>query len=292
VNGASPWDTQARRPKTGPLAAAMTGPMLAVKGAAALVTPKQDEPLRNKVLRIISVSVIVVAAFAAGAYLLTNSGGGTPNPNSLGASPALNQPTTGGTTAASKAPTTKATAKAKSTAKAKTSGKKTGAAATAAYVLSTPATAGGYPMGTDPHFIATATTTARSIMSKVTSGGGGTVQGNPVSAPYRLPTGEQVITFVGYKGTFTPAKVLASMGSYGSTDGKYTDTKTHDSIACANTPATAAAPSGAVCVWATASTLGITEFFDVSGPEVLTVSQARGAADTEKLRASVETKKS
>jgi hypothetical protein len=287
VNGGSPWDTPARHPKTGPLAAAMTGPMLAVKGAAALVTPKQDEPLRNKVLRIISVSVIVVAAFAAGAYLLTNSGGGTPNPNSLGASPALTQPTASGTTA-SKAPTTKATAKAKS----KTSGKKTGTATTAAYVLATPATAGGYPMGTDPHFIATATTTARSIVSKVTSGGGGTVQGNPVSAPYRLPTGEQVITFVGYKGTFTPAKVLASMGSYGSTDGTYTDAKTHDSIACANTPATANAPSGAVCVWATASTLGITEFFDVSGPEVLTVSQARGAADTEKLRASVETKKS
>jgi hypothetical protein len=242
--------------------------------------------LRNKVLRIISVSVIVVAAFAAGAYLLTNSGGGTPNPNSLGASPALNQPTTGGTTAASKAPTTKATAK------AKTSGKKTGTATTAAYVLSTPATAGGYPMGTDPHFIATATTTARSIVNKVTSGGGGTVQGNPVSAPYRLPTGEQVITFVGYKGTFTPAKVLAGMRSYGSTDGTYTDAKTHDSIACANTPGTASTPSGAVCVWATASTLGVTEFFDATGPEALTVSQARGAADTEKLRASVETKKS
>ena len=274
---------------TGPLAAAMTGPMLAVKGAAALVAPKEDEPLRNKVLRMISVAVIVVAAVAAGAYLLTNSGG-TTNPNALGATPALTQPTTSG----SKAPTTKATAKVKSTAKTKstTHAKKSSTATTADYVLSTPATAGGYPMGTDPHFIATATATAQSIVSTVASGGGGTVKGSPVSAPYRLPTGEQVITFVGYRGTFDPAKVIASMGSYGTTDGTYTDAKTGDSIACANTAATADTTSGAVCVWATASTLGITEFFDVSGPEALTASQYKGAADTEKVRASVETKKS
>jgi hypothetical protein len=286
VSNGSPWDTPAKRPMTGPLAAAMTGPMLAVKGAAALVTPKEDEPLRNKVLRIISVSVIVVAAVAAGAYLLTNSGGGSPN--ALGTTAAGTQPTTSGTTAASKAPTTKATAKSKS----KTPVKKSGTAATADYVLSTPATAGGYPMGTDPHFIATATTTARSIVSAVTRGGGGTVKGSPVSAPYRLPTGEQVITFVGYKGTFNPAKVITGMGSYGTTDGTYTDAKTGDSIACANTAASADATSGAVCVWATATTLGITEFFDATGPEPLTVSQSKGAADTEKLRASVETKKS
>jgi hypothetical protein len=286
VNNGSPWDTPARRPKTGPLAAAMTGPMLAVKGAAALVTPKEDEPLRNKVLRIISVSVIVVAAIAAGAYLLTNSGGGTPN--ALGTTPALTQQATPGTTAASKAPTTKATAKAKS----KTTGKKSGTAVTADYVLSTPATAGGYPMGTDPHFIATATTTAQSIVSAVKNGGGGAVTGSPVSAPYRLPTGEQVVTFVGYKGTFNPAKVATAMGSYGTTDGTYHDAKAGDSIHCANTAATADTPSGAVCVWATATTLGITEFFDASGPEPLITSQAKGAADTEKLRASVETKKS
>ena len=35
------------------------------------------------------------------------------------------------------------------------------------------------------------------------SGSGGTVQGSPVSAPYRLP-GEQTIEFVGYHGTFNP----------------------------------------------------------------------------------------
>jgi len=126
----------------------------------------------------------------------------------------------------------------------------------------------------------------------VASGGGGTVTGSPVSAPYRLPTGEQVVTFVGYRGTFNPAKVITSMGSYGTTDGTYADAKTGDSIACANTAATADTTSGAVCVWATATTLGITEFFDVSGPETLTVSQSKGASDAEKLRASVEHKQS
>jgi hypothetical protein len=280
ISNGSPWDTPARRPKTGPIAAAMTGPMLAVKGAAALVTPKEDEPLRNKVLRIFSVSVIVIAAVAAGVYLLTNSGGNSPSA-SLGAGPSTNtQPTN-----VAKTPAAKATPKTKTTKKAKTGG----TAATAGYVLSTPATAGGYPKGQDPHFLATATATAQTVLRAVSSGGGGTVKGSAVSASYKLPTADQVITFVGYKGTFNPAKVITSMGSFGTTDGTYRDPKTGDSIACFNTSST---PSGAACVWATKTTIGITGFFDVSGPEVLTTSQSRGAADTVKLRSGVETKKS
>ena len=50
-------------------------------------------------------------------------------------------------------------------------------------------------------------------------------------------------------------------------------------------------PSGAVCVWSTGSTLGITEFFSSTGPEALTASQAKGAADALKLRNGVEAKK-
>jgi len=264
----------------------MTGPMLAVKGAAALVTPKENEPLRIRVLRIATIVVIIVAAIASGAYLLTHSTGNglaqsgtTP---SAGPKPTIAAKTT--------APKTKATAKAKT--KTKTSAGKGATTATAGYLLSTPATAGGYPRGQDPHFLATATTTAQSIVSTVASGGGGAVTGSPVSAAYQLPTNSQVITFVGYKGTFNPAKVATAMGSYGTTDGTYHDAKAGDSIHCANTAATADTPSGAVCVWATATTLGITEFFDASGPEPLITSQAKGAADTEKLRASVETKKS
>ena len=159
-------------------------------------------------------------------------------------------------------------------------------------MLSTPATAGGYPQGTDPHFLATATATATSIANAVSSGGGGTTKGNPVSAAYRLPTNGQVITFVGYQGTFTPSKVATILASLGTDQSTYPTGPNGGTFGCANTPATASAPSGAVCAWATKSTLGITEFFSSTGPEALTASQSKGAADALKLRNGVEAKKS
>ena len=156
------------------------------------------------------------------------------------------------------------------------------------YTLSTPATAGGYPVGQDPHFLATATTTAQSIVAAVKSGGGGTVKGAPVSASYQLPTGEQTMEFVGYQGTFTPAKVATILASLGSDPKSYPAGKDGGVLGCANTPGSA---SGAVCVWATTSTLGVVEFFDAAGPETLTTSQSKGAADTVTLRSGVETLK-
>ena len=254
---------------TGPLAIAMTGPMLAVKGAAALVRPKEDEPLRTKVFRFIGIGMLVAAACVAGVYLFTNSRGKS-FANSPTAALTIPRPIT---TPASPAPTTKAKAK-----------------AATRYILSAPATAGGYPMGEDPIFLATAATTAQSIIAAVAVGGGGTVAGSPVSAAYNLPTNSQVITFVGYRGTFKPASVITSMGSFGTTDNTYPGGPHGGEIACANTSATASTPSGGVCVWATATTLGVTEFFDVVGPETLTVSQYKGAADTRKLRSGVEAK--
>jgi hypothetical protein len=161
---------------------------------------------------------------------------------------------------------------------------------TSGYVLSTPATAGGYAKGQDPHFLATATGTAQQIAAAVTSGGGGSAKGSPVSAAYQLPSGGQVMTFVGYEGTFSPSKIATILGSLGSDQNTYPAGALGGTFGCANTPATASAPSGAVCVWADANTLGITEFFSSIGPEVLTVSQAKGANDTLKLRASVEAK--
>jgi hypothetical protein len=121
----------------------------------------------------------------------------------------------------------------------------------------------------------------------VTSGGGGTVKGNPVSAAYRLPAA-QVITFVGYQGTFTPAKVMTILASLGTDPNTYQAGPNGGGLGCANTKST---PSGAVCVWATSSTLGVTEFFDANGPETLNAAQNKGAADTLKLRADVEKKK-
>jgi len=262
--------------------------MLAVKGAAALVTPKENEPLRIRVLRFTAIAAIIVAAVASGVYLLTNSSGNG-LANSGNNTSATSQPTVAGKTTAP--PKTKATTKTTAKPKSSTSTGKGATAATAGYVLSTPATAGGYPQGQDPHFIATATTTAQSIISTVVSGGGGTVTGNPVSAPYRLPNNNQVITFVGYKGTFNPGKIITSMGSFGTTDNTYQGGAHGGQIACANTPATASSPSAAVCLWATATTLGITEFFDATGPEALTASQHKGAVDTENLRSGVEAKK-
>ena len=165
-------------------------------------------------------------------------------------------------------------------------GRSGGGATTAAYTLSTPATAGGYPLGQNPHFVATATATAAQITTAVASGGGGKVTGTPVSASYQLPA-SQVITFVGYHGTFTPAKIETILASLGSDPHTYPAGPNGGILGCANTTVT---PSAAVCVWATSSTLGVTEFFTATGPETLNAAQAKGAADTVNLRAGVEKK--
>ena len=114
---------------------------------------------------------------------------------------------------------------------------------------------------------------------RLSRGGGGTVKGNPVSAAYQLPT-SQVITFVGYQGTFTPAKVATILASLGRTRTPTRPGRTAASSAAPTRRPRATAPSGAVCVWATTSTLGVTEFFSSTGPEALTASQTKGAADT------------
>jgi hypothetical protein len=208
---------------------------------------------------------VVVAVIIVVAYVVLSKGSGkTPT--------AANSPSGGAPTSAA----------------AKPSASKPAAAA-AAYKLSTPTTAGGYPQGQDPHFLATATATAEQIVTAVKSGGGGTVQGNPVSAAYTLPA-SQVMTFVGYQGTFTPAKVATILATLGSDPHTYPAGPNGGMLGCANTPATATATSGAVCVWATTSTLGITEFFNATGPEALVQSQSKGAADAVKLRADVEAK--
>jgi hypothetical protein len=110
------------------------------------------------------------------------------------------------------------------------------------------------------------------VGSKVTS---------QVSGYYRL-SGGQVMSFAGYQGTFDPAKVMAGSG------GKAYPAGPHGgSMACDSTTTT-----GTVCVWATPTTLGVTEFFSSTGaPEVVT-NQAKAAQDTVNLRASVEAAKS
>jgi hypothetical protein len=226
----------------------------------------------------IGLAVIVIAVVVVGGYLLLHHGGSN--------KPAASASTGTQTTHAAK-PKKSPAATSKATSKTKGGG----TAAAGAFVLSTPATAGGYPQGTDPHFLETATVTAKSIANAVSSGGAGTTKGSPVSAAYKLPTNGQVLTFVGYQGTFTPSKVATILASLGSDAATYPTGPNGGSFGCGNTQATASTPSGAVCVWATGSTLGVTEFFSSTGPEALTASQSKGAADALKLRGGVEAKK-
>jgi hypothetical protein len=262
------WDGPGRpqAPRAG------TGPRPMPRG------PRRDdpEPRRGLGMRgLIAIGVVVAIIIVVAVVLVTHkSGGGSPTASN----------TTGGTmtTPAAKPSASKAAGNGTGTA---TSGGGSGAT-TAAYTLSTPATAGGYPIGQNPHFVATATATAQQISTAVASGGGGKVKGNPVSASYQLPA-SQVITFVGYTGTFTPAKVETILAALGSDPHPYPAGPNGGLLGCANTTAT---PSAAVCVWATSSTLGITEFFTATGPETLNAAQSKGASDTVKLRSGVEKK--
>jgi hypothetical protein len=216
-----------------------------------------------------------VVVIGVGAYLLIHKSSGSNAAN--GTTP----------TVAASSPAATATAKAKAAAKSHV----TGSAAADGWLLSTPSVAGGYPLGTDPDYLATATATAATIEQSAVRGGGGTVTGKPVSASYTLPD-EQTIEFVGYQGTFNPKSVMTNLGSFGSGEGTYSAGPHGGEMACANVPSTATAASGGVCVWVTTTTLGVTEFFDASGPEVLTIAQSKGAEDTVALRSSVETRKS
>ena len=247
--------------------------------------PGGRKPSGGRTGRIVAVGGVVVVVVAAGAYLLIHKSG---NSNAAGNV----TPTVGASTQAA-APTATAKAKAKANAKAAAKTPRvSGTGSADAWVLSTPSVAGSYPLGTDPHFLATTTATASTIEKSAVAGGGGTVTGNPVSASYTLPAA-QTIEFVGYQGTFNPKKVMTNLGSFGSTEATYSAGPHGGEMACANVPATASAASGGVCVWVTTTTLGVTEFFTQSnGPEVLTVAQSKGADDTVALRASVETRKS
>ena len=260
------WDDQGGRPP-GPRTG--TGPRPLPRG------PRREDPEPRRGLGtkgLVAIGTVVGIIIVVAVVLVTHkSGGGTP--------------TASNSTSTSTTPAAKPTAT-KSTGTGAAAGAGTGATATA-YTLSTPATAGGYPKGQDPAFLAGATTTAKQVTTAIASGGGGTVKGAPVSAAYTLPAG-QVITFVGYTGTFTPAKVATILASLASDPHSYPAGANGGVLGCGNTTT---APDGAVCFFATATTLGITEFFSATGPETLNAAQAKGAADTLKLRNSVETKK-
>jgi hypothetical protein len=279
-----PRDTRYRPPESSGWAAAR--PSLQNSGAVPRTPPgaaRRKPPRKGGGVRgLLAIGAVVLIVIVVGVFLLKHK--------SSGSSPTAGGSPSTGSTAAAKAPK-KTPDKGKTTGTGTSSKGTSGAKATAGFVLSTPATAGGYPEGRDPHFLATATVTAGQVTAAVARGGAGTVKGSTVSAAYELPVGGQVVTFVGYQGTFTPAKVATILATLGSDQSTYPAGPNGGVLGCWNTVATATTTSGAVCAWSTASTLGVTEFFSSTGPEALTTSQSRGASDTVAIRASVEAKK-
>ena len=210
-----------------------------------------DSPSGSRRNLIIAVAAVIVIIVGVGGYLVLK-----PSGNSNPSASAGSTPTTSAST-----PASSPAAAPKTTSGASKAGTGAGSATAAgAYVLSAPSTAAGYPIGSDPHFLTTATSTVATIEQTAVKGGAGTAAGSPVSASYTLPD-EQTIEFVGYQGTFNPAAVMANLKSYGSSEATYPAGPNGGELACANTTATASTPSGAVCVWVTKSTLGFTEFF-------------------------------
>jgi hypothetical protein len=224
-------------------------------------------PRRSHTKATVAVGGVVVLGIAVGAFMLNHGNSGTPSAGGV------TTPTTAAQSTAASAPS----------ARASTAGQH--AARTTGFILSTPATAGGYPRLTPvPADVqSAASATSQSVSGAVVNSGKVTSQ---VSAAYQL-SGGQALAFTGYAGTFNPAKVIANLASFGADEHTQGAGPHGGSMICATTPGTS---SGTVCVWATTTTVGITEFFSSVGPEVVTV-QSKAAADTVKLRDSVEAPK-
>jgi hypothetical protein len=227
---------------------------------------QEAPPRRSGVTALVAVAVVVVIGIGVGAYLLLNRGNSTA-PQS-----------TGGTTAApTSSPQPQLTNRAAPPAK------------TVTYTLTTPATAGGYSaLSKIPTALMNAASTTTAAMSgPALSDGGGKIAGKGVAAAYQLSSG-QVMTFIGYEGTFNPAKVLSNLASLGSSGKQYPAGPHGGDLACATAPGT---PSGTVCLWTTTTTLAVTEFFAADDSPEVVADQSKAAADTLKLRNSVEVPK-
>ncbi len=222
------------------------------------VTHRQEGP--TGLTAIIAVGAIVLVGIAVGAYMLLTRHSGT-------RTPARTAPTSHPSETAAKTPAA------------------TQAAATpAGYTLSTPATAGGYAkLATIPSDVRTSVgALSQSIENAAVQHDGGKVTGQ-VTGAYQL-SGGQVLGFTGFVGTFSPATVIASLATLG-TDSHTAAAGPHGGmLTCATAPGSV---HGTMCVWATPTTLGITEYFGPTGPEVVTI-QAKAASDTLGFRDSVE----
>jgi hypothetical protein len=229
---------------------------------------RQEAPARRSgTTALIVVAVVVVIGIGVGAYMLLHRGNSTAPPSTSGTTTTATTPTSSPQATHSAAPPAK----------------------TVGYTLTTPATAGGYSaLSKIPTAIMnTASTTAAAMSGPALSNGGGKIAGKGVAAAYQLSSG-QVMTFIGYEGTFNPAKVLSNLASLGTSGKQYPAGPHGGDLACATAPGT---PGGTVCIWTTTTTFAVTQFFASDGsPEVVT-DQSKAAADTLKLRNSVEVPK-
>jgi hypothetical protein len=185
-------------------------------------------------------------------------------------------------------PATAAPLVASSPAPAPTSSPSAGAegAATTAYTLSAPATAGPYTLTTpaSPGVQAVGSAGAATLMAAVKAAGG--VPSSEVTGEYFIG-GDQALGYAGYNGTFSPSAVLGAfgLGAKGVTDeaaGPH-----GGQMACGEVTASHGSTAhGTACVWATTTTIGMVEFF---GNGVLEpVAHPKADSDVLKFRAAVE----
>jgi hypothetical protein len=162
-----------------------------------------------------------------------------------------------------------------------------------AWAMTAPAAAGGYTRHTPmpSGMLATGTANATALMQAVVlSGGkpdGGATSPKYVSADYLVP-GNQSIGYVGFTGAFSPASVMDAFGKIADNVASEPAGAHGGQLACGTMSANSG-PSGTVCVWATASSLGMVGFFGSGGPEHVTA--GRAGQDTVNLRGDAEVAK-
>jgi hypothetical protein len=230
---------------------------------------------RKRIFAWTGACLIVAAGLAYGAIKLTHVHWGAAANSALPTS--IQNVTTPAVT-----PTTTAAASPSSTAAG------AGTAGTAPYALSAPATAGGYSQTSQVSATVKEIVqgSAAELMRAVEAAGGKTTSN--VSAEY-LIAGDQVLGYAGYNGSFSPKAVISALraGAAGVTS---ESAGPHGGqLACGQVTVTQPeSTTGEACVWATASTVGLVEFYGNSGGALETVTPAKAGEDTLKLRDGVE----
>jgi hypothetical protein len=286
-----PWDTQEQPslPAEDTWYSAAQGPRVIIRPQGSPArgggrAPFSEPPRRGNGRRIIAGTVIGLVVVAGGIFAalrLTHVTWGESASNST-------LPTTiQNVTAPAATPATTAAATPSSTATSTAAGSAGGVT----YALSAPATAGGYSRA--PSVSATVQAIgsggATELMTAVEAAGGKTTSN--VSAEYVI-VGDQVLGYAGYNGTFSPQDVIKDFQA-GATSVASEPAGPHGGqLACGQVTVTSpASTTGEACVWATASTVGMVEFYGDNGGALETVTPAKAGADALKFRDDVEAAK-